>query len=83
LGELQAYWDFPKQEKRLIDAFSDIQKLIKDNGITAQYRNYPDINFPDWQHSYYGKNYEKLQEIKSKYDPENLFFYEQSIEILK
>lgn len=82
LGELQAYWDAPQQEKRLINAFADIQKLIKENGITAQYRNYPDINFDDWQHSYYGKNYKKLQEIKSKYDPENLFFYEQSIEVL-
>lgn len=79
LGELQAYWEQPKQEKRLITAFEEIQKLIKQNGISAHYRNYPDLNFSDWEHAYYGKNYQKLQEIKEKYDPENLFDYPQGI----
>lgn len=80
LGELQAYWDNPKQKNKLITAFEEIQKLIKNNGITAHYRNYPDINFKDWQQSYYGENYKRLQEIKSQFDPENYFFYEQGIE---
>jgi FAD/FMN-containing dehydrogenase len=81
LGELQAYWNNPKQENRLVTAFAEIQQLIKSNGIRAHYRNYPDINFVDWQHGYYGKNYEKLQEIKSKFDPEDWFQYEQSVAI--
>jgi FAD/FMN-containing dehydrogenase len=81
LGELQAYWDHPKQEKRLVTAFEEIQQLIHSNGVTAHYRNYPDLNFVDWQHGYYGKNYAKLQEIKSKFDPEDWFHYEQSVAI--
>jgi FAD/FMN-containing dehydrogenase len=28
----------------------------------------------DWQHSYWGSNYERLAEIKRKYDPDGLFF---------
>ena len=79
LGELQAYWENPKQESKLLIAFEEIQKMIKENGITAHYRNYPDINFTDWQNAYYGKNYKKLQEIKSQFDPENLFDYPQGI----
>lgn len=79
LSELQAYWDNPSQEAGLVKAFEDIQSLIRQQGITAQYRNYPDINFPDWQHAYYGKNYERLQKIKQDLDPDNLFQYPQSI----
>ncbi|KAM9985850.1 hypothetical protein ACTFIZ_002156 [Dictyostelium cf. discoideum] len=45
------------------------------------YQNYPDDEFQNWQSSYYGKNYKKLQEIKKKYDPNNYFKNQQSIEL--
>lgn len=81
LSELQAYWEQPNQEAKLLAAFESIQKLIREQGITAQYSNYPDINFPNWQEAYYGSNYSKLQEIKKQFDPENLFQYPQSISV--
>ena len=28
----------------------------------------------DWQHSYWGTNYARLQKVKAKYDPDGLFF---------
>jgi len=28
----------------------------------------------DWQHSYWGSNYERLLRVKKKYDPTELFF---------
>ena len=49
------------------------------NGIKQQYRNYPDVNFKNWQNAYYGENYARLQKVKSKYDPGNVFRYDQSI----
>jgi FAD/FMN-containing dehydrogenase len=79
LGELQAYWEKEPQEASLVKAFEEIQTLFRNNGITAHYRNYPDINFKDWQTSYYGKNYSRLQEVKKKYDEGNLFDYPQGI----
>ena len=79
LSELQAYSDNQAQEAGLLRAFEDIQRLIRKQGVTAQYRNYPDINFPDWQQAYYGNNYEKLQKVKQALDPDNLFQYPQSI----
>lgn len=82
LSELQAYWEKPTQEANLLEAFESIQQLIRKNGIRAQYRNYPDINFPDWEHAYYGNNYRRLQAIKKQYDPEGIFNYEQGISIL-
>lgn len=81
LSELQSYWDNPSQEKKFLSAFEEIQQLFRSNGINAQYRNYPDINFPDWETAYYGKNYEKLREIKTKSDPDDLFSFEQSVRL--
>lgn len=78
-SELQTYWDIPSQEKRLLEKFEQVQQVFTGNGIKAQYRNYPDINFSNWPELYYAHNYKRLQAIKAKYDPNNLFRYEQSI----
>ncbi|KAF0541993.1 FAD-binding domain-containing protein [Gigaspora margarita] len=48
----------------------------------ASYENYQiliDRQLDNWQCRYYGKNFEKLVEIKRKYDPYNLFHWNQSI----
>ena len=78
-SELQTYWDNEKQAPRLLEKFQQLQQIFSDNGITTQYRNYPDINFKNWESLYYGDNYKRLQQIKNKYDPHNLFRNEQSI----
>lgn len=81
LGELQAYWEQDTKEPGMLQAFEQIQKLLQRQGISAHYRNYPDINFKDWEAGYYGNHYSKLQEIKQRYDQEDLFRYAQSIRI--
>lgn len=48
---------------------------------SGAYINYPDINLKNWQKLYYGNHYAKLQKIKAKYDPTNLFTYEQAIKL--
>ncbi|KAN0041863.1 hypothetical protein ACTFIV_004413 [Dictyostelium citrinum] len=45
------------------------------------YQNYPDDECSNWQFAYYGNHYQKLQQIKKKYDPNNYFKYQQSIEL--
>lgn len=81
LGELQAYWDQPADEQRLLKAFEAIQSLFRHAGVTAHYRNYPDINFKSWEQAYYGDNYSRLQEVKRRYDPEDIFHYPQSVRL--
>ncbi|MDD4564497.1 MAG: FAD-binding oxidoreductase [Eubacteriales bacterium] len=43
------------------------------------YRDYIDAMIVDWSDAYFGENLAKLKEVKQKYDPENLFRFEQSI----
>lgn len=81
-SELQTYWESPKQEKKLLEKFQQVQEIFSAHHTKAQYRNYPDINFSNWPELYYGSNYKRLQEIKNRYDPKNVFRYEQSIKNL-
>lgn len=38
------------------------------------YLNEGDIHQSDWQTVFYGKNYKRLESIKDKYDPQELFY---------
>lgn len=78
-SELQTYWENEKQSPRLLKQFQEVQNIFTSNGINTQYRNYPDINFSNWDALYYGKNYSRLQKVKNKYDPGNLIRHQQSI----
>ncbi|MEN9571182.1 MAG: hypothetical protein RL172_2413 [Bacteroidota bacterium] len=78
-SELQAYWEEPNRQQHLLQKFEEVQQVFNNNGLTAQYRNYPDINFNNWPQLYYGNNYQRLQQVKLQYDPHNIFRYEQSI----
>lgn len=38
------------------------------------YLNEADPHQPQWQKTFYGTNYDKLLQIKKKYDPEDIFY---------
>ena len=80
LSELQTYWQQTSQVGKMVETFEEVQQIFYTGGVRQQYRNYPDINLKDWTSAYYGKNYSRLQTVKMKYDPENVFRYEQSVE---
>jgi hypothetical protein len=72
-SELQAYWDSPTATTKKLQQFEAIQQQFTNAGVTAQYRNYPDINFKKWEQLYYGKSLNRLLAIKQKYDVNNIF----------
>jgi len=78
-SELQTYWESPKQEAKLLERFRQVEEIFTANGISAQYRNYPDVDFKNWQSAYYGTGYERLQQLKEKYDPDNTIRHPQSV----
>lgn len=47
--------------------------------VNGAYVNVPNIGMQDWETAYWGPNFRRLRKIKAKYDPHNIFQYEQSI----
>ena len=45
----------------------------------SAYQNFIDRGQPDWERAYYGANFDRLVEVKRRYDPDGLFDYEQGI----
>ena len=47
--------------------------------VTGAYVNVPNAGMADWETAYWGPNVNRLRTIKAKYDPNNVFSFEQSI----
>jgi FAD/FMN-containing dehydrogenase len=56
--------------RRVSRALEPIRAVTPDSG---SYVNETDYFEPDWQRSFWGDNYQKLLEVKQRYDPTNLF----------
>lgn len=49
--------------------------------VDGAYVNVPNPGMPDWETAYWGSNVDRLRTIKAKYDPDNVFSYEQSVRV--
>ncbi len=47
--------------------------------ITGSYVNVPDLNLKNYAWDYWGGNLARLQKVKAKYDPDNVFNFAQSV----
>jgi FAD/FMN-containing dehydrogenase len=52
-------------------AMAELRKLVPNGGAYVSESNYFEKN---WQNSFWGPNYPRLQAVKKKYDPDGLFF---------
>lgn len=51
-----------------------IPRLTAISPHSGAYLNEGDWKQPDWQATFYGSKYPTLQEIKKKYDPDQIFY---------
>jgi FAD/FMN-containing dehydrogenase len=47
--------------------------------VNGAYTNVPNAGMADWETAYWGEGVDRLRAIKAKYDPDNVFSFEQSI----
>lgn len=64
-----ADWAWPHAARQAMSAYMS----------GAAYQNYVDEQIGDWQSAYFGANYPRLQKVKARYDPDNLFNHPQSV----
>ena len=82
---VDSFWLQDGQEDTAFRWLHDFFESPHMKGLWSEsyYQNYPNSSYPNWQKGYFGENYQRLREIKSKWDPDNVFHYEQSIEPLR
>ncbi|WP_348635337.1 FAD-dependent oxidoreductase [Herbaspirillum sp. LeCh32-8] len=80
--EMESAWapiDHPdvvrRQQAWLTEYFAAMQPFM----LPQSYVNFPSRDLPNWARAYYGNNLARLMQVKKKYDPGNLFRFEQSI----
>jgi FAD/FMN-containing dehydrogenase len=54
--------------------------LVHPWGSGGAYPNFPDPDLDDWADAYHGTNLDRLIQVKAKYDPDNVFRFEQSLQ---
>ncbi|MEG0385510.1 MAG: FAD-binding oxidoreductase [Solibacillus sp.] len=71
-------WKDPSEEKQNIRWIEQVRYTLSPY-TAGDYVNFPDRFIKDWPTAYYGRNFRRLREVKSTYDPRNVFRFPQSI----
>ncbi|MEY7851460.1 FAD-binding oxidoreductase [Natrarchaeobius sp. A-rgal3] len=70
----------PANRERITEWARNYWEALHPHSAGASYLNFMMEEGPDRIRATYGDNYERLQEIKAKYDPDNVFHVNQNIE---
>lgn len=74
-----SFWTFDSNKQRAVDWLEEFGRIAQSMGNGHRYQNYPRRGNPDFREHYFGTNLGRLMDIKLKYDPHNLFDYEQGL----
>jgi FAD/FMN-containing dehydrogenase len=76
--EWDASWTEESESQKNIKLVEHTREQLQPY-VTGSYVNVPDLNIKNYGQEYYGDNFARLQKIKARYDPENVFNFVQSI----
>ncbi|MGO0061910.1 FAD-dependent oxidoreductase [Brevibacillus fluminis] len=71
-------WNERGEERRNVRWIKNVRQALSPY-TTGDYVNWPDRSIRNWPKAYYGENFPRLREVKTAYDPMNLFRFPQSI----
>jgi hypothetical protein len=78
LWEVKAIWTDADELQQNVQWAYDLGEAMRPHDIGA-YCNYIDPLLTDWQHEFYGGNYDELVRIKKEWDPDNHFHFQQAV----
>lgn len=74
-----SFWTFEANRDRATVWLDDFGRIAGAMGNGRRYQNYPRRGNADFREQYFGSNLDRLMAIKRRYDPTNLFAYEQGL----
>jgi hypothetical protein len=77
-AEPGAAWNAPEETSACVAWVAQFREAMRPH-VNGAYVNVPDRAIEDFGNAYYGANFERLREVKAKYDPLNVFRFEQSV----
>jgi hypothetical protein len=78
-AQYYAEWSAAEQTSNRLKQLNYVYESIHPNFSGYAYVNYADLDLEDWQRAYYRENLTRLRQVKSTYDPTNVFNSPQSI----
>lgn len=73
-----AAWHDPALNATALGRATDFWRALRPYGDGA-YVNVPNAAAADWEREYYGPHRQRLRRVKTAYDPDNVFSFEQSV----
>ena len=73
-----AGWRGPELNAKALGWVADFARALRPY-VDGAYVNVPNAAAADWEAQYYGANLQRLRHVKTRYDPLNVFNFEQSV----
>jgi FAD/FMN-containing dehydrogenase len=79
--EYLGQWNGAENDAEHLGWLAGIREELRPFMTGGAYVNSPDRDLTDWLHAYYGASLPRLMDVKRRYDPQDVFCFEQSIPV--